>query len=92
MAEGERDLVRCVAVMSVVEVKKGGLHIVKSTLSRPIASSGMSGSVGEETLCRRMREERSLASTFCVAYEKLLESSSVPMKFQDGRVEQPRRG
>jgi len=67
MAEGERDLVRCVAVMSVAEVKKGGLHIVKSTLSRPRASSGMSGSVEEEILWTRMREVRSLASTFCVA-------------------------
>jgi len=67
MAEGERDLVRCVAVMSVAEVKKGGLHIVKSTLSTPKASSGISGAVGEDTLWTRMREVRLLAPTFCVA-------------------------
>lgn len=78
--------------MSVFEVKKGGLHIVKSALWMLRSSNGRMRPFGLAIWCSLILEDRLLQEILSLAYSKLFESTSVPWKRHEGRDAQPNSG
>jgi len=78
--------------MSVFEVKKGGLHIVKSAIWISRSSNGRMRPFWLAILCSLILEERLLREILSLAYSKLFESTSVPWNRHVGCDAQPNSG